>query len=68
MPEPIRSATSPRPASTQRGECHHCGTEVDGVHIAGTVYDFQCDPCAQSVDDDFRAFVDRLIEEANDAG
>jgi hypothetical protein len=41
---------------------------VDGVHIAGSVYDFQCDPCAQSVDDDFRAFVDRLIEEANDAG
>lgn len=68
MPDPIRSAISPRPAPTRRGECPHCGTQVDGVHIAGTVYDFQCDPCVEAVDDGFRAFVDNLIGEVPDAG
>jgi hypothetical protein len=33
------------------------------VHIAGTVYDFQCNRCVAQIDADFDVFVDRLIEE-----
>ena len=49
-----------------RGPCPHCGTETDGVHIAGIIYDFQCEACVAEIDSDFRSFIDRLIEETAD--
>jgi hypothetical protein len=33
------------------------------VHIAGTIYDFQCERCVEAADEGFRAFVNMLIEE-----
>lgn len=44
------------------GKCPICGEQTEGIHIAGTVYDFQCDTCVAEADRNFDRFVDSLIE------
>lgn len=46
------------------GNCPVCGKETIGVHIAGSVYDFQCDDCVAQADKDFRRFVDHVVAQA----
>jgi len=43
--------------------CPHCGTPTAGTHIAGTVYDYQCQPCVDAVDRGFERFLDQLYAE-----
>jgi hypothetical protein len=38
-----------------------------GRHIAGTVYDFQCDDCCDRIDAGFRSFIDAVINEVSDS-
>lgn len=56
-----RSASSNRPGPTAYGSCPTCGTRTKGVHIAGTVYDFQCDDCVGETDAGFDSFITRLL-------
>ena len=45
------------------GPCPGCGKPTEGQHIAGSIYDYQCDPCVDEADADFRSFIDALIED-----
>jgi hypothetical protein len=47
--------------------CPHCGVLTVGRHIAGTVYDFQCDDCCDQIDAGFRSFIDAVINEVSDS-
>jgi hypothetical protein len=48
------------------GPCLHCGKATEGQHIAGTVYDYQCDACCAEIDAGFEAFIAAAVAYATD--
>jgi len=43
------------------GSCPICGVTTVGHHIAGSVYDFQCEVCVDEVEEDFTRFVAAVL-------
>ena len=43
------------------GPCVHCNIPVKGLRIAGSVYDYACEPCLRLIDEDFASFIKQLL-------
>lgn len=54
------------PPTDKIAPCPHCGKSTEGQHIAGTVYDYQCDECCDRIDADFDSFVAAVVAYATE--